>query len=38
VGGTYERLKHDGAVALLDYGTPIVNALTPRHMEDNSQG
>ena len=25
----YERLKRDGAVAVLDYGTPIVYALTP---------
>jgi len=30
----YERLKRDGAVTVLDYGTPIVYALTPRHMED----
>jgi branched-chain amino acid transport system substrate-binding protein len=30
----YERLKRAGAVATLDYGTPIVYALTPRHMED----
>jgi branched-chain amino acid transport system substrate-binding protein len=30
----YERLKRDGAVAVLDYGTPIVYALTPRHLED----
>jgi len=30
----YERLKRDGAVAVFDYGTPIVYALTPRHMED----
>src|SRR3989454_6003515 len=30
----YERLKRDGAVALFDYGTPIVYALTPRHMDD----
>jgi branched-chain amino acid transport system substrate-binding protein len=30
----YERLKRDGVVALLDYGTPIVYALTPRHMDD----
>ena len=30
----YERLKRDGAVATLDYGTPIVYALTPRHMDD----
>jgi branched-chain amino acid transport system substrate-binding protein len=34
----YERLKRDGAVALLDYGTPIVYALTPRHMEDKITG
>jgi branched-chain amino acid transport system substrate-binding protein len=34
----YERLKRDGAVALLDYGTPIVYALTPRHMEDQIPG
>jgi len=30
----YERLKRDGVVAMLDYGTPIVYALTPRHMAD----
>jgi branched-chain amino acid transport system substrate-binding protein len=30
----YERLKRDGAVAMFVYGTPIVYALTPRHMED----
>jgi branched-chain amino acid transport system substrate-binding protein len=30
----YERLKREGAVATLDYGTPIVYALTPRHMDD----
>jgi branched-chain amino acid transport system substrate-binding protein len=34
----YERLKRDGAVALLDYGTPIVYALTPRHMDDKIPG
>lgn len=34
----YERLKRDGAVAMLDYGTPIVYALTPRHMEDKLPG
>src|SRR6266571_8904247 len=34
----YERLKRDGAVALFDYGTPIVYALTPRHMEDKLPG
>ena len=34
----YERLKRDGAVTLLDYGTPIVYALTPRHMEDKIPG
>jgi branched-chain amino acid transport system substrate-binding protein len=30
----YERLKHQGAVAMLDLGTPLVYALTPRHLED----
>ena len=34
----YERLKRDGAVAMLDYGTPIVYALSPRHMEDKIPG
>jgi branched-chain amino acid transport system substrate-binding protein len=34
----YERLKRDGAVATLDYGTPIVYALTPRHLEDKIPG
>ena len=34
----YERLKRDGAVAVLDYGTPIVYALTPRHLEDKIPG
>jgi len=34
----YERLKRDGAVATLDYGTPIVYALTPRHMDDKIPG
>jgi branched-chain amino acid transport system substrate-binding protein len=34
----YERLKQEGAVALLDYGTPIVYALTPRHLEDKILG
>jgi branched-chain amino acid transport system substrate-binding protein len=34
----YERLKRDGAVVMLDYGTPIVYALTPRHMEDKLPG
>lgn len=34
----YERLKRQGAVALVDYGTPIVYALTPRHMEDKLLG
>jgi branched-chain amino acid transport system substrate-binding protein len=34
----YERLKRDGAVAVFDYGTPIVYALTPRHMEDKIPG
>lgn len=30
----YERLRRDGAVAMLDLGTPLVYALTPRHLED----
>src|SRR5438552_3294818 len=30
----YERLKRHGVVAAFDYGTPIVYALTPRHMDD----
>lgn len=34
----YERLKRQGVVAFLDYGTPIVYALTPRHMEDKLLG
>ena len=34
----YERLKRDGASIMLDYGTPIVYALTPRHMEDKLPG
>jgi branched-chain amino acid transport system substrate-binding protein len=34
----YERLKREGAVVMLDYGTPIVYALTPRHMEDKIPG
>lgn len=34
----YERLKRDGAVAVLDYGTPQVYALTPRHLEDKLLG
>ncbi len=34
----YERIKRDGAVATMDYGTPIVYALTPRHMEDKIPG
>ncbi len=34
----YERLKRQGVVALVDYGTPIVYALTPRHMEDKLLG
>ncbi|HEY7711335.1 MAG TPA: ABC transporter substrate-binding protein, partial [Candidatus Entotheonella sp.] len=34
----YERLKRQGAVAFMDYGTPIVYALTPRHMEDKLLG
>ncbi len=34
----YERMKRDGVLATLDYGTPIVYALTPRHMEDKIPG
>ena len=34
----YERIKHAGGVATVDYGTPIVYALTPRHMEDKIPG
>lgn len=34
----YERLKRDGAVAVFDYGTPIVYALSPRHMDDKIPG
>ena len=34
----YERIKRDGGVATMDYGTPIVYALTPRHMEDKIPG
>ncbi|MBI2217478.1 MAG: ABC transporter substrate-binding protein [Candidatus Rokubacteria bacterium] len=34
----YERIKREGGVAMLDYGTPIVYALTPRHMEDKIPG
>ena len=30
----YEQIKKAGGVATLDYGTPIVYALTPRHLED----
>lgn len=34
----YERLKNEGALAMVDYGTPQVYALTPRHMEDKILG
>jgi branched-chain amino acid transport system substrate-binding protein len=34
----YETMKGQGAVAMLDYGTPIVYALTPRHMADKIPG
>jgi branched-chain amino acid transport system substrate-binding protein len=34
----YERLKQEGAVGMLDYGTPQVYALTPRHLEDKILG
>jgi branched-chain amino acid transport system substrate-binding protein len=34
----YERIKREGGVATMDYGTPIVYALAPRHMEDKIPG
>jgi branched-chain amino acid transport system substrate-binding protein len=34
----YERIKREGGVAILDYGTPIVYALTPRHLQDKIPG
>jgi branched-chain amino acid transport system substrate-binding protein len=34
----YERIKREGGVATFDYGTPVVYALTPRHMEDKIPG
>jgi branched-chain amino acid transport system substrate-binding protein len=34
----YERIKREGGVAILDYGTPIVYALTPRHIQDKIPG
>ena len=34
----YETMKGQGAVTMLDYGTPIVYALTPRHMADRIPG
>jgi len=34
----YERIKREGGVTTVDYGTPIVYALTPRHMEDKIPG
>jgi branched-chain amino acid transport system substrate-binding protein len=34
----YETMKGQGAVVMLDYGTPIVYALTPRHMADSIPG
>jgi branched-chain amino acid transport system substrate-binding protein len=34
----YEIMKGQGAVTMLDYGTPIVYALTPRHMADRIPG
>lgn len=34
----YERIKREGGVAVFDYGTPIVYALTPRHLEDKIPG
>jgi branched-chain amino acid transport system substrate-binding protein len=34
----YETMKGKGAVAMFDYGTPIVYALSPRHMADKIPG
>jgi branched-chain amino acid transport system substrate-binding protein len=34
----YETMKGQGAVAMFDYGTPIVYALTPRHLADKIPG
>ncbi len=34
----YERIKREGGVSIFDYGTPIVYALTPRHLEDKIPG
>jgi branched-chain amino acid transport system substrate-binding protein len=34
----YETLKGQGAVAMLDLGTPVVYALTPRHTADKIPG
>ncbi len=34
----YERVKRAGGVGTFDYGTPIVYALTPRHLEDKIPG
>lgn len=34
----YERIKREGGVTILDYGTPIVYALTPRHLADKIPG
>ena len=34
----YEYLKRKGAVEVFDYGTPMVYALTPRHLEDKIPG
>jgi len=30
----YERLKQEGVVTVMNYGVPILLALTPRYMED----
>ena len=30
----YERLKQEGVVTIMNYGVPILRALTPRYMED----
>jgi branched-chain amino acid transport system substrate-binding protein len=34
----YERIKREGSVTTFDYGTPVVYALTPRHIEDKIPG
>jgi len=34
----YETMKGQGTVAMLDLGTPVVYALTPRHTADKIPG